>query len=338
MKAAFLYGLRDIRVEEVSEPGLEDGEVLIEPRVVGICGSDMNMYRRGPMTSHPLVIGHECCGHIVKIGKGVTDFEVGQKVVIQPNCGCGNCLLCRMGRDNQCPSRISLGVTVDGCFAEYVKAPARYVWPMADDISDEEGALVEPLAVAVRAVRRMGNPAGRRVMIFGAGPIGLLVVQLLKLNGATVFLADLIERNLLLGEQLGADEVINVSKYDPKEGAVSLTGGKGIDVVVETAGITKTFEQAIEIVNPGGRIILVGLPRDVANIPPETIVRKEIEIFGSFIYFYEDFYRAMQIIKKVEISPLISHRFPLEDIGQAFNILEKGEGIKVVINLKKEVG
>ncbi len=338
MKAALLYGPRDVRVEEVSKPRLEDGEVLIEPRVGGICGSDMSRYRSGPMICPPVVIGHECCGHIVRLGKGVTNFEVGQRVVIQPNCGCGNCLLCRMGRDHLCPRRISLGVTVDGCFAEYVKAPARYVWPITDDITDEQAALVEPLAVAVKTVRRMGNPAGRRVMILGAGPIGLLVVQLLKLNGATVSLADLIERNLLLGRQLGADEVVNVTKYDPRENAGSLTGGEGVDVVVEIAGVTKTFEQAIEIVNPGGKIILVGIPPGVANIPPEPIVRKEIEIIGSFIYSYEDFHRALQLVGQVEVAPLISHRVPLEDIGQAFDILDKGEGIKVVINLREEVG
>lgn len=237
-----------------------------------------------------------------------------------------------MGRDNLCPKKVSLGVTVDGCCAEYVRAPARYTWPIADDITDEEGALVEPLAVAVKAVRRVGNPAGRRVMILGVGPIGLLALQVLKLSGATVFPADLMERNPSLGKQLGADGIVNVTKYDRKESAESLTGGEGIDVVVETAGVTKTFEQAIEIVKPCGRVILVDLPHGVANIPPESIARKEIEIFGSFAYFYEDFLQALQLMGHVEVVPLISHRFSLEDIRQAFNILEKGEGIKVMIN------
>lgn len=340
MEAAVLHGPRDIRVDEVSEPRLTDGEVLIKPHMVGICGSDITRYRRGTRVSHLLVSGHECCGHIVQLGKGVTDLRIGQRIVICPNFGCGNCFQCRTGRGNLCPNNVSLGVTVDGCFAEYVKAPARYVWPIADNISDEEGAAVEPLAVAVRAVRRMGNPLGRRVMILGAGPIGLLLLQVAKRGGATVLLADLIEERLALGKEFGADGVINPSRDDPRQSAASLTEGQGIDVVVETAGGTKTFEQAIEIVKAAGRIILIGLSPDVANIPPDPIVRKEIEIFGSLIYSHEDFYRAIQLIGegKVEVAPLITHRFSLKDIGEAFDIADKGEGIKVMINLNKETG
>lgn len=339
MQAAVLYRPQDIKVEEVSEPRLEDGEVSIELHTAGICGTDAHIYQGNREVSYPLILGHECCGHIVQLGEGVINLREGQRVVVQPNFGCGNCLLCRTGRDNLCPSKISLGVTIDGCFAEYVKAPARYVWPIPDGISDEQGTMVEPLAVAIRAVGKMGELLGKRVMILGGGPIGLLVLQLAKRTGAIVFLTDLIEERLMLGKELGADGVVNVGKYDPREGATSLTGGKGIDVIVETAGVTRTVEQAIEIVRSGGRIVLVGIPSSVANIPPASLVWKEIEIFGSFIYSYEDFHQAIQIINegKVKVDPLISHRFSLKDIGKAFDVLEQGKGVKVIINLKKEV-
>lgn len=334
MEAVILRGPRDLRVEEVSEPRLEDGEVLIEPHVVGICGSDIQRYRGHQKISYPLILGHECCGHIVRLGKGVSGFETGQRVVIQPNFGCGSCYWCRMGRENLCPSRVSLAANVDGCFAGYVKAPARYVWPIPEDMTDEQGALVEPLAVTVRAVGRIGEPLGRRVMILGAGPIGLLVLHVAKRAGATVWLVDLIEERLALGRELGADGVIDASRDDPRQSA----DGQGIDVVVEAAGTAKTFEQAIEIVRPGGRIVLIGLTADVANIASERIMRKEIEIFGSFIYSYEDFYRAIQLISegRLKVAPLISHRFPLRDIGEAFDVADKGQGIKVMINLRKE--
>lgn len=338
MQAAVLHALRDIRMEEVREPKLGDGEVLIEPHKVGVCGSDVRKYCREPEGPFPLILGHECSGHIVQIGPGVTSFEIGQRVVIQPNFGCGRCLQCRMGRDNLCPNRVSLGFNIDGCFAERVKAPARYVHPIPGDLTDEEGALVEPLAVATRAVGRIGDPLGKQIMILGAGPIGLLVFLMAKLAGATVFLADLVEERLTLGKSLGADAVIDVSKSDPKGSALSLTAGKGVDAVAETAGITQTFEQAIEMVKPGGRIVLVGLTPHAANISMEPLVRKEIEIFGSYIYSYQDFSRAIQVIHKGKgiFTPLISHRFPLKDTGKAIETTEKGKGIKVMVNLGKE--
>jgi L-iditol 2-dehydrogenase len=156
-----------------------------------------------------------------------------------------------------------------------------------------------------------------------------------KLAGATVLLADLVEERLILGKRLGADGIINVSESDPRGSALSLTEGKGVDAVVETAGITHTFEQAIEMVKPGGRVILVGLTPKAASISVEPLVRKEIEIFGSFIYSYQDFSRAIKVIHKGKgiFSPLISHRFPLKDTGKAIETTEKGKGIKVMVNL-----
>jgi L-iditol 2-dehydrogenase len=340
MKAALLHGPRDIRMDEMDEPRLKEGEVLIKPHVVSICGSDINRYRRGIKVPYPLVMGHECSGHIVRLGEGVTDLMIDQRIAIRPNFGCGNCFQCRMGRENLCPNKVSLGVTVDGCFAEYVKAPARYVYPLADSISDEDGATVEPLAVAVRAVRRMGNPLGKRVMILGAGPVGLLLLQVAKRAGATILLADLIEGRLSLGKQLGADGIIIAGLDTLKQSTESLTGGQGVDVVVETAGGTKTFEQAIEIVKAGGKIILIGLSPDVATIPPASIVYKEIDICGSLIYSHEDFSLAIEFIRegKVKIGPLITHSFSLKDIGEAFGIADKGQGIKLMIDLKKGTG
>ena len=340
MKAALLHGPRDMRIEEMGEPKIDYGEVLIKPHLVGICGSDISMYRKGPRVPHPLVIGHECCGHIVQLGEGGTDLKIGQRVVIHPNFGCGNCFQCRAGRENLCPNKVSLGVTVDGCFAEYVKAPERYVWPILNNISDEEVAAIEPVAVAVRTVRRMGNPLGRWVTILGAGPIGLFVLQVAKRAGARVLLADLIDERLTLGEELGADAVINVSRDGLEERVKSLTKSQGMDIVVETAGRAKTFEQAVEIVKASGRIILIGLSTDAANIVPSAIVRKETEIFGSIIYSHEDFCQAIQLVYEsgVRVTPLITHSFSLNDIKEAFETADKGQGIKIMIDLAKKTG
>jgi len=304
---------------------------------VGICGSDLNRYRRGIKISYPLVMGHECCGDIVQLGEGVTDLKVGQRIAILPNFGCGNCFHCRMGRENLCPNKVSLGVTVDGCFAEYVKIPARYAWSILDNISDDEGAAIEPVAVARRAVQKMGNLLGRWVMILGAGSIGLFVLQVAKEAGAKVVVADIIEERLTLGKKSGADGVINVSRDGLEQSIMSLTEGQGIDVVVETAGGAKTLEQAIEIVKAGGKIILLGLPHDPTNIASDLIVRKEIEIVGSIIYSHEDFSQAIQLIRedRVAVAPLITHSFSLNDIQEAFDMSDKGQGIKMMIDLTK---
>jgi len=338
MKAALLYGPRDIRVEDVSEPRINKGEVLIKPHRVGICGSDLNRYRRGIKISYSLVMGHECCGDIVQPGEGVTELKIGQRIAILPNFWCGNCVHCRMGRENLCPSKVSLGVTVDGCFAEYVKIPARYAWPILGNVSDEEGASIEPVAVAVRAVQKMGNLLGRWVMILGAGSIGLFVLQAAKGAGAKVLLADIIQERLTLGKTLGADGMINVSRDALEQSIASHTEGQGIDVVVETAGGAKTFEQAIETVNTGGKIILLGLPHDATSISSDLIVRKEIEIVGSIIYSHEDFSQAKQLIGegRVSVAPLITHSFSLNDIQEAFDTSDKGRGIKIMIDLTKE--
>lgn len=337
MKGAVLHGPREIKIEEVEEPKIKDGEVLIETHVVGICGTDVHIYQGHWPVSYPLILGHECCGHIVQERGKTTKLKKGQRVVIQPNFSCGECSLCRMNRENLCFNKIRLGVDVAGCFAEYVKAPERYIWPIPDSIPDEWGSMIEPLAVAIRAVRRIDSLLGRRVMVLGGGPIGLFVLQVAKQGGATVFLADLIEERIELAAELGADKVIHVNHHDLCEYIRSQTSGEGVDVVVEAAGATRTIEQAIEMVKPGGKIILVGLPSGIMGLPPASIVRKEIEISGSLIYSYEDFHQAVQIVAegRVKLSPLISHVFSLEDIDQAFNTLEKRQGIKVLIRVKE---
>ena len=203
MLAAVIHGPKDVRLEEIKKPQPEDEEVLIRINAAGICGSDIHIWKGNLEVHYPLVPGHECCGHVVQVSERDTTLKGGDRVVVQPNFGCTSCYLCRMGKDNLCPSKVRLGVDIDGCFAEYVKAPARYVWPIPDEISDQQGAMVEPLAVAVRAVRKMGNPLGKRVLLLGGGPIGLLTLQLAKQAGAAVILADLVEERLAFGKEAG---------------------------------------------------------------------------------------------------------------------------------------
>ena len=334
MLAAVIHGPKNIRLEEIKKPQLEDEEVLIRVNAAGICGSDIHIWEGDLEVHYPLVPGHECCGHVVQVGERDMTLKEGDRAVVQPNFGCTSCYLCRMGKDNLCPSKVRLGVDIDGCFAEYVKAPARYVWPIPDEISDQQGAMVEPLAVAVRAVRKMGNPLGKRVLLLGGGPIGLLTLQLAKQAGAAVILADLVEERLALGRKLGACEVLDVNKYDLTKRVMWLTKGEGIDVVIEAAGAIQTVELAVEVVRPGGVIVLVGLPHGTVSIPPTRIVRKEIEIRGSIIYSYDDFRQSVRLISEgmIDVDSLITHKFPLKDIGKAFDVLTtERKGIKIIV-------
>jgi L-iditol 2-dehydrogenase len=338
MKAAVFHGPRDIRVDEVDKPVIGNDEVLVEPRIVGICGSDINRYRRGTNLNYLVVAGHECCGQVAQVGSAVENLRVGERVVIHPNFGCGKCLRCRTGRENLCPHRIKLGVVVDGCLAEYVKAPANYVYPIPERLSDEVGALVEPAAVAIRALGKIVNPFEKRVLIFGAGAIGLFALQVAKRMGATVFITDLLENRLSLAKEFGADGVINARTQDPVETAKRLAGKQGVDAILETAGgTTKPFELAMEVVKPGGRVILVGYSPDAAAVHTDVISRNEIEIIGSTIYCHEEFSRAIELLSEGKINghSLITHTFFLQDIGKALDIAEKGEGIKVMINIGK---
>jgi L-iditol 2-dehydrogenase len=336
MKAAIFHGPRDVRVDEVKKPVIRNDEVLVEPRVVGICGSDINRYRRGTNLDYLVVAGHECCGQVVQIGSSVENLQIGERVVIHPNFGCGKCLRCRTGKENLCPHRIRLGVVINGCLSEYVKVPANYVYRIPESLSDEVGALVEPAAVALRAVGKITNPFEKRVLILGAGPIGLFALQLAKRMGATVFVADLLDNRLALAKALGADGIINARMNNPVKMAMCPASDQGIDVVLETAGGTvETFQLAMEVIKPGGRVILVGHSSDAATVHTDFISRNEIEIVGSIIYCHEEFSRAIQLLNEDKINgrSLISHKFFLKDIKKAMEIAEKGEGIKIMIEI-----
>jgi len=209
MQAAVLEKPGTIHIQQVDKPAPAAGEVLIKVTLAGICGSDHSMYRGKLQGALPVIPGHEAIGEIAAIGSGVSGFAVGQRVTIQPNFGCGDCPLCRAGRRNICPAKVRLGVDCNGVFADYVTAPANYVWPIPDGLSDEVAVLTEPLAVAAHGINQAPPRPGDRVLVFGAGVIGLLTLQLARLRGAEVTACDLADQRLALARQLGAARAIN---------------------------------------------------------------------------------------------------------------------------------
>jgi len=214
VRALVLRGVRDLRLEEVEEPKVSEGEVLIRVGACGICGTDLHFYRGEWRVKTPLVPGHEFSGVVEEVGPGAEWVEVGSRVVAEPNVTCGRCYYCRMEKRNfYCPNIKAVGVDVNGAFAEYVKVPAANVYRFPDWMSFEEAALIEPLACCVRGLYNVGIEPGDTVAVVGAGPVGLLMVQLAKMWGASrVYAIDLIERRLSLAKQLGADVVVNAAK------------------------------------------------------------------------------------------------------------------------------
>jgi (R,R)-butanediol dehydrogenase / meso-butanediol dehydrogenase / diacetyl reductase len=335
MKAALFYAGRDLRIENMDTSPLSDDEVLVRVRIAGLCRSDLHRYLGDrPVKHYPMILGHEFVGIIEKIGNNVKKFTVGERVVANPYFTCGTCMFCISGHRNLCRSRFSLGIDVPGCFAEYVKVPEHALWSIPDHVPDKEAAMVEPTAVALRAIKKCGSLLGRKVVVIGAGTMGQLISQLAKSAGAEVIVSDVIDAKLEVCGQMGAKHVINALKEDPVTAVKKLTGGLGAPVVIETAGLSKTVEQAIDMVQPGGRVVVVGLSTKAAAIRPVDIARNEIEIVGAVLYI-EEFGEAVDLVssRMFAYEPIISHMLPLDKCREGFELLAGQQAMKILITM-----
>ena len=328
MKAAVLHDVRDIRVEEVKKPEIAEDEVLIEVKTAGICGTDLHFYKGEWKVDMPIIPGHEFSGVIAEVGENVDGFKIGEHVVAEPNITCGSCYFCLMSERNFfCENLKAVGVTVNGAFAEYLKIKDRNLYRIPENLSFEEAALIEPLACCIRGLDNVGIKAGESVLIVGAGPIGLLLMQLIRNFGASMIIqTDLEDYRLEKALELGADHVINVRKEDPIKVIKELTGGYGVDVAIEAVGSPKAITQAVEAVRKGGRVNIFGVsPQDaVWQVKPFDLYSKELTITTSYRSPYT-FQRAVKMASsgRLKLKPLISHIFPLEKIAEAFEILDK---------------
>jgi 2-desacetyl-2-hydroxyethyl bacteriochlorophyllide A dehydrogenase len=334
MKVAIWYGGKDIKIKEVPIPKIKDKEVLVKVKAVSICGSDLHAYlgvskRRFP----PLVMGHEFSGVVEQIGNNVKAIKVGAKVVVEPVISCGKCKTCLNGRNNICENMELIGLHTPGAFAEYVKVPENKCHKLPENVSFEEASLVEPLAVAVHASRITAFEKKDKIGIIGSGTIGLMTLQIAKYNGVNnIFITDTLDYKLQLAKKLGATNIINVKNQDPVKEILTKSGA---DVVFEAVGHQKTVQQALSMVNKGGKVTIIGMLESKMEIDMLDVTVKEIEIKGSYGYTTEDFKQALELIstKKVKVKPLITHIFALSDISKGFEILSKEAEnvIKVVL-------
>ncbi len=324
MQAAMLLEAGQIQMGEAPRPIPGRGEVLLRVTLAGICGSDNALYHGRYDVPMPVIPGHEMIGRVEELGAEVENLALGQRVTVQPNFSCGVCELCRTGHANICSEKIRLGIDCHGVFADYVKVPASYVWPLPDDISDDDAVLAEPLAVAVHAHRRGACQSGDQVLVLGAGLIGLLTLQLAVQAGAEVTACDLEEGRLELARQLGAKHVMR-----PEDPVAS-----GFNVIYETSGAAPGLTQAIELAAPAARIVVLGLPSQGSQIPAATIVRKELDILGSMIYT-DEFPQTIKLLQQhqLNLAPLLSVKFPLEQLHDRMGDFSRPDCIKMVVEI-----
>lgn len=348
MKAARWYKPKDIRVETVEEPVISQGKVKIKVQWTGICGSDLHEYAAGPIfipvdQPHylskdiaPIIMGHEFSGEVVEVGEGVTKVKVGDPVVVEPILACGECAACKKGKYNICIHLGFHGLSGGGGgFSEYTMVDEKMVHKMPEGLSFEQGALVEPAAVALHSVRLSKIKAGDKAAVFGTGPIGLLVIEALRAAGASeIYAVELSEERAAKALELGASAVINPQNEDPVARIHELTNG-GVDVAFEVTGIPVVLKQAIDSTTFEGETIIVSIWESEASIQPNNIVLAERTVKG--IIAYRDIFPAVMELMTQGYFPadkLVTKRIGLDDVvTEGFETLMKEKNqIKILVN------
>jgi 2-desacetyl-2-hydroxyethyl bacteriochlorophyllide A dehydrogenase len=332
VNAAILRGPRDLRLESTPEPCPGAGDALVRVSIAGLCGTDYRIWTGERAVAYPRILGHEFAGVVQGLGRDVERLRVGDRVVVEPNYSCGRCVLCREGNRNLCPSRVAVGIDVDGSFAELTRVPARCCWPVPAGLPDEAVVVTEPLAVVVRAVNRAAPKPGETAAVVGAGSLGLLAVQVLRARGLRVMVVSRTTRRFGLARELGAERTDLVAD-GPLESAVrEFSGRAGVDLVIETAGTAEAVAPAIALVRPGGRVVLTGLPHAPSSVSFFPVVRREVSIVGSMIY-QDEFGDAVRLLESgaVKTDRLVTRRFPLVAIAEAFVAHREAAAVKVAI-------
>lgn len=320
-----------ISVENVADPGYEADEVIVRVSQVGICGTDLHIYRGEYHSDFPLIAGHEFVGEIVEVGKDVGRLQPGERVAVDPNLNCGECYFCRQEQANHCLDWQAVGVTRPGAFAEYVAVPARACYLVPDDLTDAQAAFVEPLSCVVHALKRLRVSPGDEALIFGAGPMGLLLVQALRHSGASqVVVVEKEPARRDLAEQMGATAAL-AAALDPAKSLHELAP-YGYAVVVDATGAPAVIEQALQYLKPRGQYLQFGVAPEGVTVQwsPYEIYRHDWTIIGSFALCYT-FQPAIAWMasRVVDIAPLISHTLPLAEFPRAFQEFADGKTLKV---------
>ena len=350
MDAAVYYGIKDMRFEEVPTPQINNREVLVKCRAAAICGTDLRIYNYGhSMIPHgtKVILGHELAGEVVKAGDKVDGIKPGMRVLIAPNIGCGKCFQCLQGSFHLCNDYQAIGLPLAGGFAEYVKIPEKAVQQGAvleipDDLSFEEAAITEPMACVYNGFERCPAEPGDTVLLFGAGPIGIMHIMMTALAGASrIIVSETNDERLRIAESFGADLLINSETSDLEKIVMRETKGKGADLIITACPSQEAQMTAPRLAALHGKInYFGGLPKDASSIHLDTnlIHYKELLITGSH---GSNTYHCKKVLDlqasgKIDLKPIVTKKFPLNQIKQAFESALKGQGLKTVLIPGKE--
>lgn len=338
MQGAFFLGKESIAMRELALPPLSPGDIRIRNRACGVCGTDVHIYHGEPGSADvtpPIVLGHEYSGEVVETGSGVTAFNPGDRVTVDPNIYCGVCHHCRNGKKQLCESMEAIGVTRNGGFAQYSVVPASQAFLLDPRLDWEAGAMAEPLACCIHGIDLAEIRAGQTVLVIGGGAIGLLMVQLARLSGAgRVLLSEPVELRRRVALSLGVDGAFDPKDSDPVEQVKLLSGQEGADVVIECVGKMAATTQAFDCAAKGATILLFSVPSVDASfdLPLFDVFKKELTIKGSFVN-PDTHARAVELLNtgKISVAPLISHRYSVDQLEQAILAQMSTESIKVMV-------
>jgi len=332
MKAAIFLGSgKPLEVKEVPTPEPGPGQLLVRVSACGVCHTDLHYLDHGVPTfkDPPMILGHEPSGIIAGLGNGVINFKEGDKVLLPAVLTCGYCYNCRIGKENICDNMVMFGNHIDGAYAEYVLAPAKDTLHLPDDVPLEESSVIaDAISTPFHAVVNRGEvKAGDKVVVFGCGGVGINTVQIAAAVGASVIAVDIVPEKLELAKKFGAWETINAAEEERIDKTVKKMTGGGADVTFEVIGNPSTIQAAFSCIRKGGRTVVVGYTHKSVELPASKIMFFEQEVVGSLGCRPVDYPKIIELARtgKIKVKELITGRFPLEKINEAFDLLRSGD-------------
>lgn len=337
MKAIFVNKPFDIEIKEVDQPVIKDEkDVIVKVISGGICGSDIGIFTgSNTLVTYPRIIGHEFAGYVVEVGTSVTHVNVGDLVAVDPVSSCGHCHACKVGRPNVCANLFVAGVHRDGGFSEYIKATEMNLHKIDHNkIDPQDACLVEPFSIGVEANERASVIEGDKVLIMGAGPMGIAAMQVAKARGAEVLITDILDGRLVRATEMGADRVVNVMKENLKDAVTDFSNGEGAYVVIDAICSETSIVEALDFASPAGRVVSLGLSVKPSAIAPIAIGKKGLDLFGSRLNNHR-FPQVIELFEGGQASPekIKTHTFHYTQIKEAFDFIKNNQELvcKVVI-------
>ncbi len=334
MKAAAFKRQNEMEVIDVPEPKADTGQVLLKVHDCGICGSDLHACQYGLGMTPGSIMGHEFCGSVYELGPGVSGFKIGQRVAALPFRFCGECERCKAGLEIHCHKLQGLGLgQLPGAYAEFVSCPASSLFPLPDQVSSREGALVEPLSVGLHAIKRSRLEPGMTVLVMGAGPIGLATLIWAKAKGARVVVSELADGRGRLAQKLGADIVVNPRVHNPAEKIRELTG-QNPALIFECIGVKGTLRDAISMLEPRGQVVVVGVCMETDEINPMQCILREVSVNFVLGYDRADFHETIEALnsRTIEPRPMVTDIIGVEQVPAMFQMLRQpGDHAKVLV-------